>query len=359
MWHSALAFLGSVGVAYAQAASPTTGADIYQSACTACHGHDGRGNSRDAVGFHTRLPDFTNCAYATSEPDVDWLSTVHLGGPARGLDPNMPAFGEALSDEEIDRVIAYVHGFCSNPSWPAGNLNLPRALVTEKAFPENEAFVTTAAPTRYTDRVETRFEYERRLGPRSQYEVAVPFNVVKWPGGWNRGLGDITFGLKHVVLQSAGHGSIVSGAVEMTFPTGKESEGLGNRLLTFEPFGVFTQSLPFNAFVHAQAGMALPLNLDAALNEVFWRAAAGKTFTEPRWGRAWSPMVEVLGARELEFGERTKWDVLPELQVTLSRRQHVMASAGVRLPLNLRTRSPAAMASLLWEWSQGGLFSGW
>jgi hypothetical protein len=37
----------------------------------------------------------------------------------------------------------------------------------------------------------------------------------------------------------------------------------------------------------------------------------------------------------------------------------VMASCGVRLPLTLRSRSPAVMASLLWEWSQGSVFSGW
>lgn len=325
----------------------------------ACHGPDGKGSPRASVGFETRLPDFSSCAFTTAEPDVDWISTVHLGGRARGLDRTMPAFGEALSEAEIERVITYVRGFCSSTAWPTGNLNLPRALVTEKAFPENEAFVTTAAKTRDTDRVETHFKYERRLGPRSQYEVVVPLNVVKWPGGWNRGVGDISVGLKHVVFHSASHGSIVSGGVDMTFPTGKETEGLGNRLLIVEPFGAFSQTLPLNGFLHAQAGIGEPLNVQAALTEVFWRAAAGKTFTEPRWGRAWSPMVEVLGFRELEFGERARWDLMPELLVTLSRRQHVMASGGVRVPLNLRTRSPSVMVSLLWEWSQGSLFSGW
>ena len=137
------------------------------------------------------------------------------------------------------------------------------------------------------------------------------------------------------------------------------SEGLGGRLLTIEPFGAFSQALPFNAFLHAHVGMDVPLNNQAALNEMFWRAALGKTFTEPRWGRAWSPIVELLGAQDLEFGERPRWDLMPELHVTLSRRQHVMASVGVRVPLSIRSRSPAVMASLLWEWSQGSVFSGW
>jgi len=70
-------------------------------------------------------------------------------------------------------------------------------------------------------------------------------------------------------------------------------------------------------------------------------------------------MVELLGFREISFGERARWDLLPELQVTLSRRQHVSASGGLRIPVNLRTRSPSAIASVLWEWHQGSLFAGW
>jgi mono/diheme cytochrome c family protein len=359
VWTAALVVVGSATIVSAQSGPSATGADIYRSACAACHGADGKGAARTTVGFETRLPDFSNCAFSTAEPDVDWISTVHLGGRVRGLDRNMPAFGDALSSGDIERVVAYVRGFCTSRSWPIGNLNLPRALVTEKAFPENEVLVTTNVPTQYTDRVETRFVYERRVGPLSQFEVTMPFNVVKWPGGWNRGLGDIDLGFKQVVVHNANTGSIVSGAVELTFPTGKETEGLGNRLLTIEPFGAFSQVLPFNAFLHAQVGMDVPLNNQAALNEVFWRAAVGKTFTEPRWGRTWSPIVELLGSRDLEFGERARWDLLPELLVTLSRRQHVMASCGVRVPLTLRSRSPAVMASLLWEWSQGSVFSGW
>ena len=357
---TALAFLFSASFSSASTAQPPkTGADIYQSACQACHGPDGRGNPRSQVGFETPLPDFSRCAFTTAEPDAEWISIVRLGGRARALDPVMPAFGEALSEDEIVRVVAYVRGFCPSKSWPDGNLNLPRPIATAKAFPENEVVFTMAVPSRDVYYVETQFEYERRLGPRSQYEVVVPLNATQLGGIWNSGLGDIGVGFKHVVFHSARRGSIVSGAVEMTFPTGKETLGLGNRLLTIEPFGTFSQSLPFDSFVHAQAGMEFPLNLGAALNEVFWRVAAGKTFTEPRQGRAWSPIVEVLAARELEFGEPVKWDLMPQLLVTLNRRQHLMASGGIRVPLSVRTRSPSIMAALLWEWTQGSVFAGW
>ena len=73
-----------------------TGEDIYHAACVTCHGPDGRGAAA-IVGFETPLPDFTDCAFATAEPDPDWLAVVHEGGPIRGLDRHMPAFGDALS----------------------------------------------------------------------------------------------------------------------------------------------------------------------------------------------------------------------------------------------------------------------
>ena len=51
-------------------------------------------------------------------------------------------------------------------------------------------------------------------------------------------------------------------------------------------------------------------------------------------GRLWSPMMEFLAARDLKDGAKTDWDVLPQMQVTLSRRQHVRADVGLRIPVN-------------------------
>jgi mono/diheme cytochrome c family protein len=366
LWLPAFAVtaLSHISICHAQTAAsrrvpPKTGEDLYRSACVSCHGPDGRGAPIGAVGFDTPLPDFSNCELVSPEPDRDWVSVIRLGGRARALDPKMPAFGEALSGEEIQRIVGYVRGFCTGRRWPRGDLNLPRPLVTEKPFPENEAFVRTTVPATYTDRVDTQFVYEHRVGPRSEYEVVVPLNVVKGVGEWNRGLGDVSLAFKHVVLDSLDHGSIVSAGGEMTFPTGNEREFLGNRLTIFEPFGTFSQILPRGGFLHGQAGFEIPLNIPTASNAVYWRAAVGKTLTQGRWGRAWSPMVEVLGIRELAFDEPAVWDLLPEMQVTLSRRQHIMVSGGVRFPLNQRSRSPTVIMSLLWDWYHGGLFSGW
>ena len=70
--------------------------------------------------------------------------------------------------------------------------------------------------------------------------------------------------------------------------------------------------------------------------------------------------MELLGARELEDGAVAAWDLVPQLQVTLSTRQHIMINAGVRIPLNKRQeRGNEFVAYLLWDWFDGGFFSGW
>jgi len=71
-------------------------------------------------------------------------------------------------------------------------------------------------------------------------------------------------------------------------------------------------------------------------------------------------MLEVLAARDLERGAVTHWDLVPQVQITLNTRQHVMLNAGWRFPLNDRTgRSSRFLVYVLWDWFDGGLFDGW
>ena len=53
----------------------------------------------------------------------------------------------ALTADQIERAVKYLWTFCDDSSWPRGDLNLPRAFFTEKAFPENEAVWTTGVTT--------------------------------------------------------------------------------------------------------------------------------------------------------------------------------------------------------------------
>jgi len=346
-----------------------TGKDLYLAACAACHGADGRGSPQSRVGFDLPLPDFTDCNFASREPDADWVAIAHEGGPVRGFATMMPAFGDALTLEQLQSVMAHIRQFCRSSDWPAGELNLPRLLVTEKAFPEDEAVYTLGVTTGDEGAVSNRIVYEKRFGARNQFELMIPFG---WredvpsgsestsAGRWQGGLGDVAFGAKRALFHSWKSGSIFSVAGEIVLPTGDSQKGLGKGTGVFEPFASFGQILPSEFFFQAQGGLEFPFDTDRAEREGFWRLSLGRSFTSGRFGRSWSPMVEFLAARELVTGEKTVWDAIPQMQVTLNRRQHVMFNVGVRLPINDRgTRSTQILFYLLWDWFDGGFFEGW
>jgi hypothetical protein len=94
---------------------------------------------------------------------------------------------------------------------------------------------------------------------------------------------------------------------------------------------------------------------------MFWNTAIGQTFApEHGLGRQWSPMMEVIMNRDFEAGAKTNWDIVPQMQVTISRRQHVRGNLGVRVPVNNTDRRPVqVMFYLLWDWADGKLTEGW
>lgn len=338
---------------------------LYEAACASCHGPDGRGLPAEQVGFEDPgLPDFTDCAFASREPGADWYAVTHAGGPVRGFSDRMPAFGDALSEQQLEAILEHVYGMCESAEWPRGELNLPRALVTEKAYPEDEAVWTTTAATEGNGSVINELLYEKRFGPRNQIEIKLPFGVRELApdGGWSAGIGDLAVGVKRALHHDLEAGRIFSVGAEVVLPTGDASEGFGNDTVVFEPFLAAGFILPSDSFVHLQAGAELPADTDVADHETFYRAALGKTFaTGPKgFGRAWSPMVELLATTELGDQTETRLDLLPQLQVTLNTRQHVMANIGVRIPVTSSgERDTRLMFYLLWDWFDGGLFDGW
>ena len=349
--------------------SVKSGEALYITACASCHGADGRGMPQHQVGFDLEIPDFTECNFASREPDADWIAIAHQGGPVRGFSNLMPAFGQALGFEDLELILAHIRSFCGNPDWPPGELNLPRSLVTEKAYPEDEAVYELAVNLEEQGAVSNKIVYEKRFGARNQFELTIPFGwkeqegsgTGEMPAGnWIGGLGDIAVGAKRAFFHNAGTGTIFSATGEIILPTGDSEKGFGKGTTVFEPFASFGQVLPSEFFFQSQAGFELPVDTERAGQEAFWRFSLGRTFTSGRFGRAWSPMCEFLGAKELESGEHVQWDAVPQIQVTLNRRQHIMANVGVRLPLTESdVRDTQLLFYLLWDWFDGGFFSGW
>jgi mono/diheme cytochrome c family protein len=348
-------------------AANATGEQIYEAACAACHGLDGKGSPSSVVGFELPLanghgfPDFTDCSINTVEPFADWMAVAHRGGPVRALDRRMPAFGDALSDEQLERAVKHLWTFCDDPAWPRGDLNLPRTFFTEKAFPENEAVWTTGVTTSGTKAIENELVYEHRIGSRGQYEIKIPVGAQQnaLDGTWSRGLGDVEIAYKRTFHASYERGSIFAAGGAVVLPTGKEELGLGNGFTIFEPFAMWGQIVGGSGFFQVHAGYEFPSDRTLGQREGFVRGAVGYTFAQDQgFGRAWSPMLEVLAAKP--EGAGTEWDVVPQAQVSLSKLQHVLINVGVRVPLNERDeRKPQVLVYLLWDWFDGGLFDFW
>jgi len=350
------------------AAGLTDGAELFAAGCAGCHGPRGSGAADSTIGFEKpdTYPDFTSCAQTSPEVQADWWAVIHDGGKARGFSRIMPAFGDLLTGDQITSLVRYIRGLCQDRAWAVGELNLPRPLVTEKAFPENETILTSnigraAQGGRGHDSV-TALQYERRFGATNQIEILVPFAVAHDQSGTaQRGVGDAEFGLKHVLFSNPRSGSIVSALGVVTLPAGNSDKGLGTGTTIFEANVTFGQLFPGSAFLQGQGGLEQGANRDLAPRAGFIRLAGGKSFSaDGGLGRMWSPMLELIANHDFVTDGSTDVDLVPEIQVTLSQRQHVRALVGVQLPVTDHRERPKQVGFyLLWDWFDGSLFGGW
>ena len=146
---------------------PSTIPEMWTAWCARCHAPDGSGRVAEPT-ITVEPMDFTDCSVTSPEGDSDWEAVISHGGPAVGLSSQMPAFGDVLKPSQVSEFVAFIKKFCTERGWPNGNLNLPRPLFAEKAFPENEFIIAPMASHRRGQ--PTEFElaavYERRIGRR-------------------------------------------------------------------------------------------------------------------------------------------------------------------------------------------------
>jgi len=87
------------------------GTRIYYALCVSCHGVTGRG-SWPATLFLVRPGDLADRARRHASSDQYLFDLIKNGGAPIGR-PGMPAFGAALTDEEIRDVLQYVRSLSS------------------------------------------------------------------------------------------------------------------------------------------------------------------------------------------------------------------------------------------------------
>ena len=344
----------AAGWATSDAGRIAKGREVYTAACAACHGADGRGNP----GWENpvRPVEFTDCG-TTAEPTELWATIVKRGGASRGLASVMPSFGEAYSDEEISAVVAYIRTFCEGADrYPPGDLNFRRPLKTGKAFPEVEVVLRVGhRPEGEARETEVEAIYENRLGTRFQYELVLPFRPQAAEGVGGTGLADVEIEGKYALHFDLRRSEILSGGVGVTLPSGKESEGLGAGTAVFAPFLAYGKAWGWT-ILQSKVGMKLPAEWDRLDPELEYAIAFSRALGSPR--TAWTPAVELTGAYNTRAREN-EYAVWLEVSKPLNKLGHVIAAAGVQVPIRPRGETYRIEAYLLWDFGDGPIWVGW
>jgi len=145
----------------------------------------------------------------------------------------------------------------------------------------------------------------------------------------------------------------------VTLPTGKDEIGVGEGATVWEPFAMLDKGLGANGFVQLHGGYMASSNRTNVENSTYFRQAWGYTYAQDHgFGRSWTPMTEIIWSKEK--GTSSVVDVVPQMQVSLSKLQHILVSVGVSVPATQREgRHAEFLTYFLWDWFDGGLFQYW
>ena len=342
---SAFAAFGGFGETGAQEQhAPTTIPQMWTAWCARCHAEDGSGNIAEPTVTVTPM-DFTDCKVTTPEPDADWERAIAKGGPGVGLSPQMPAFEDSLTPEQVTLFVSHIRGFCTETGWPPGNVNFPRPILTEKAFPENEVVLLPAIAHYPEDEAPSitggafKVVYERRFGKQSMFEVSVPLVSTNSLGPRTSGLGDMEVGVKHAAYFDGSR--IMSVGLELALPTGDRFKDHGSGALMIEPY-ISTGMMIGNWYWQSQFKGEVSTDTVREGHHVVYNSYIGRD-------TSLAPNTWTLGL-ELN-GEDQEVALTPQIRKGLTGTGALAASFGVMLPLNKREEQGMRWVGyLLWEY---------
>ena len=87
----------------------------YEKYCAVCHGIEGRGDGFNSYNLEPRPTDFTNVKYMNALSYEHLVQTISEGGRGINKSPLMPAWGNTLTSDEVQRVATYVGNFSTEP----------------------------------------------------------------------------------------------------------------------------------------------------------------------------------------------------------------------------------------------------
>jgi mono/diheme cytochrome c family protein len=362
MNHSVKALLHTTLLLSVLAATPALAADLergaalYATNCATCHGPAGSPDPDSALvkGLGVVPADFSDTLFNSREGESEWKLVATHGGAALGFSEMMPAFGGALSDDDIDNTLTHIKTLGGEHDYPDGSLNLFLPIRTKKAFPEDE----WVWKQRYTDQdgADTwkhTLEYEFRIGRR--WQGILEANYTDKSG--DSGFGHFEPGFKYVLKHDKKAGSIYTLGVQAGVPL---SSGEDWEFLPYLAMGkIINDTWTF------QGSGRLKFNLEDSDHSSAELAGIVHWVHTP-WPRRVFPALEVVAEVSFERGsgpdkeDSVQWSLLPQARIGISKRGHVALNVGVELPLNEDDRYDwRAYAYLIWDFADGGFFEAW
>jgi mono/diheme cytochrome c family protein len=347
---SALLLSGMLFVAPgAGAADVEAGRAVFASTCATCHGPAGSPDPDSPVvqALGVVPADLSDPLFNSREPAGDWEMVVKHGGDAMGLATQMPPHRDALSDEQVDNVVAYVKSMVDTSAYPPGEMNLFLPIRTKKAFPEDEVvYKGRITPEAGQDVYKNVLEIEKRVGKSGQLIL----ELVHEKDALRNELTEIEAGYKRAISWSDQF--VLSGAMVVAKPV-DSADGDGE-LQAYLAYG--TELSPRWIL---QSSLRLKFPFESASDGAAELAGIVHYVHSP-WARRVFPALEVVAERPFRSSNGDlEWTALPQVRIGLTKGGHVALNLGVELPLSDQPWDERYYVTLLWDFADGGFFKGW
>lgn len=84
----------------------------YKSYCMQCHGMHGKGDGVNVPAMNVRPRDHSDNKYMMTRTNTEIYKAIKFGGPAVNKSIKMPAWGDVLTEEEINQMVGHIRTLC-------------------------------------------------------------------------------------------------------------------------------------------------------------------------------------------------------------------------------------------------------
>lgn len=351
-----LVFWVIIGITTVNADELARGEEIFQTNCAVCHGPNGSPDpdSQLVQGLGVMPANFSDALFNSREPAADWKMVITHGGGALAFSDQMPAFGEVLTEDDIDAVLTYIKTLGGEHDYPDGELNLFLPVRTKKAFPEDEWVWKQRFTGQDGDNAwKNTLEYEFRMGERWQGV----FEVTHETEGGDGEFGHFEPGFKYVLSHDLDAGQILTLGGNLGVPLNGGAEW---ELLPYLAYGkIINDAWTF------QGSARLKMSLEDSDHGSAEFAGIVHYIHTP-WPQSVFPALELVAEAPFERGagpnkkSALQLSVLPQVRIGLNKRGNIALNTGLELPINDTERyNWRAYVYFIWDFADGGLFEGW